>query len=543
MKDLLVLFARYGRGDLLAETSLDEELLREEMPGRRERGKPEKLADDLERLGPLFVKLGQVLSSRPDLMPKPYTEALARLYDRVTPFASDQARAIVEKELGVRLSHAFSSFDEKPLAAASLGQVHRATLNDGRPVVVKVQRPGVRAEVLDDLDLLDDLAAKIERHTRMGRAYALGDLVREFRKTVLRELDYRNEARNLEVVGANVARHDRLLVPSPIRDYTTSRVLTMEYVEGEKVTELSPLRRIEIDGAALAEELTKTYLDMVLVDGFFHSDPHPGNVFLTTDGRLALLDLGQASIVDPGVQEDLLRLLLAVHDGHGREAARISVRMGRRMDGFDEDTYAREVSDIVGRYRRADPGRIRLGRLVLEMARIAAVNGVRPVPELALLGKTMLHLDTIGRTLDPDFDPAHVIEHHVESVLRRHVLHGFTPKRAFSTAVETAQFLRRLPSRLSLLLDQITGRELEFRVDAIDERRLIQGFQRIANRVALGVVLAALIVGAALMMRVETEFRIFGYPGFAMILFLLAAAGGALLALSVLFLDEPRPRD
>ncbi|CAN5150548.1 hypothetical protein BH18GEM1_BH18GEM1_17430 [soil metagenome] len=220
-------------------------------------------------------KLGQLLSTRADLLPLPYLEALARLQDRVEAFPFEAVEEIVQTELGVRLSKAFASFDPKPLAAASLGQVHHAALRDGRPVAVKVQRPAIRQQIVEDLAVLEEIADFLDRRTDWGWRYGFVGLLDEFRKTLLRELDYRQEAANLVSLGKNLAEYERIIVPQPVDDYTTERVLTMDFVRGKKVTALGPLGRLEMDGEPLADELFKAYLQQTLVDGLFHADPHP----------------------------------------------------------------------------------------------------------------------------------------------------------------------------------------------------------------------------------------------------------------------------
>jgi len=314
-KDILRLLMKYGHSDLTREITADE-LETDAQP--REPGKespPEELVDDLEKMGPTFVKLGQLLSSRADLLPEPYLQALARLQDRVKPFPAEQAEQIVENELGARLSKAFSWFDPEPMAAASLGQVHRAALRDQRPVVVKVQRPGIRQQIAEDFAALEKVATLLDEHTEIGRRYRFSKLLDEFKTALAHELDYEHEAANLVHLAANMAEFPRLRVPLPIQDYTTRSVLTMDYIRGTKITQLSPLSRLDIDGPQLAEELFRAYLKQVLVDGLFHADPHPGNVFLTDDGRIALLDLGMVGRTTPGMREQLLKLLLAVSEG------------------------------------------------------------------------------------------------------------------------------------------------------------------------------------------------------------------------------------
>ncbi|MDQ6912686.1 MAG: AarF/ABC1/UbiB kinase family protein, partial [Verrucomicrobiota bacterium] len=314
------LFAKDGRSDLVKQAGLEETLDAETHSTPKEKAKASELADDLEKLGPTFVKLGQLLSTRVELLPEAYLEALARLQDKVEPFGFDEVEKIVTSELGVRLSKAFSEFDSTPMAAASLGQVHRARLRSGQQVAVKVQRPAIREALFEDLDALDEIAQFLDSHTETGKRYEFGLMLEQFRKSILRELDYRQEASNLTTLGEQMKQFERILVPKPIADYSSARVLTMEYVHGKKVTDLSPLARMEFDGDALADELFRAYLHQILVNGFFHADPHPGNVFLTDDYRIALIDLGMVGRVMPGLQEQLLQLLLAIAEGRGDDA-------------------------------------------------------------------------------------------------------------------------------------------------------------------------------------------------------------------------------
>lgn len=296
-RQLVALLVKHGRGDLIRSAGIDPELPDEEVPGDPDAAA--SLADDLEAMGPTFVKLGQMMSTRVDLFSPAYIDALSRLQDDVAPFAYEEVERLVSSELGVRLASLFPRFDQEPLAAASLGQVHRATLRDGRDVVVKVQRPGVREQALEDMEVLREVAGLIDDHTELGRRYGLGQLLEEFRRSLMDELDYRREAENLTTIGGMLEDNDRIVVPRPYGDFTTSRVLTMEFVPGRKVTDIGPLGRLEIDGPRLADELFRVYLRHVLVDGIFHADPHPGNVLVTEDGRLVLLDIGMVARIPP----------------------------------------------------------------------------------------------------------------------------------------------------------------------------------------------------------------------------------------------------
>jgi len=309
-KQIAMLLWKYGRSDLARQMAIDDAFDPNELKEDAADPAPEQLADDLEAMGPTYVKLGQVLAGRPDLLPKPYLKALARLQDKVKPFPYEDVEQIVMAELGVRISKAFSRFDVEPIAAASLGQVHFAMLRDDRPVVVKVQRPDIRRQIADDFEVLAEIAGFLDDHTDAGRRYRFGAVLAEFRATIRDELNYEREAQNLIAVGKNLQEFKLIQVPKPILDFSTRSVLTMEYIPGRKITALGPIAQLDIKGAPLAEELFRAYLKQVLVDGLFHADPHPGNVFITDDGRIALLDLGIDSLA-------VMEIVAEIEDRYG----------------------------------------------------------------------------------------------------------------------------------------------------------------------------------------------------------------------------------
>ena len=544
-KDVVALLIKYGRSDLVKQAGLDSSAAeRESIAVREQEPEAAELASDLERLGPTFIKLGQLLSTRADLLPARYLDALARLQDRVEPFPYTEVEHIVSTELGIRISKVFADFDREPTAAASLAQVHRAYLRDGRAVVVKVQRPGVREQIAEDLEALEQVAEFIDAHTEVGKRYEFGTMLAELRRSLLRELDFKQEAGNLIRLDGSLREFENIVVPQPFEDFTTSRVLTMEYIPGKNITSLSPLRLLEIDGAALAEELFRAYLKQILVDGFFHADPHPGNVFLTEDDRIALLDLGMVAHITATFQDNLLRLLLVISEGRGDEAAEISMSMGEPKPNFDKTDFTHRVGNLVAEHADATLDRIDAGQVVLEITRISADCWFRLPPEFTMIAKTLLNLDRVVYTLVPDFDPSAIIREEATTILMQRIAKSIEPGNILSRVVEVKEFVERLPTRVNKILDAVGNNELKIGVDAIDEKIVVDGLQKVANRIALGLVLAALIVGAALMMRVETSFRIFGYPGLPTIFFLLAAIAGIVLVMNIVFFDvKPKKKD
>ena len=539
-KDIAALLVQHGRASGIRRFDPDDPAADTEAT----EADASRLVDDLESMGPTFIKLGQLLSTRADLLPPAYLDALARLQDDVQPVPFAEIEEVVTTEIGARISKAFQSFDSTPLASASLGQVHRATLRDGRPVAVKVQRPGVRKRVVEDMEVIEELAEFVDSHTKVGRSYGFSGMVEEFRRTIMAELDYRQEAANLRLLGSNLAQYDRIVVPQPIDDYTTSLVLTMDLIDGRNVGSLGPLTRMDFDGSVLATQLFNAYLDQILVDGFLHADPHPGNVLLTADGRLALIDLGMVARVGPELQDALVRLLVAVTDGRGKDVAAVMAGLGEKRDTWDPPQFERAIVSLVEEHAAMNVGQLEAGRVVGELARIAGDSGLRPPPELTLVGKALLNLDQVAAQLDEGFNPDAAIREHVGEIMRRKMLRSASPASLLGAAMDAKEFAEKLPGRVNKVMDALAEGQMTLNIQGIDEKELMRGIQKLANRVTTGLVIAALIVGAAMLMRINTTSKLLGYPAVAIVCFLAAAGAGVWLILSSVLHDLPprRPR-
>jgi ubiquinone biosynthesis protein len=556
-KDLLVnasrmaaighFFLKYRKAGILTGVALDDPLLADLDADTIETGLPEDFVNDLEALGPTFVKVGQALSTRPDFVPAPYIAALERMQDAVATVDVQAMRPIVESELGVRINKLFATFDDTPIGSASLSQVYAATLRDGRPVAVKVQRPDVATTIREDLDMLAKLAGTAGMVSDAPRRYGFSEWVGEFRKTLSGELDYRREAENLETFARHLEAYPTIFVPQPVWDYSSARVLTMEMVAGVKVTKISELRRIDPDESLgkLAADLIRAYLDQMFVHGLIHADPHPGNVLLTADGRLALLDLGMVAHLPPRMRDQLLKLLLAVVDGRGEQAAETFIHLSTRLEDFDEATFSREIARLVAQYSSSpDSSSHSEGKLLLELTRVGSACGLRPPAELPLLAKTLLNLEAVSIALDPQMPLKRIIEDHLQEVLTRQLKQAFSPNRLASDLLEVQELVRESPRRLSQLLRTLSDNRFRVHITGLEESRLIESMQKIANRITAGVITAGLILGAAMMMRIPTSTRLFGYPALALILFLIAFMLGTGLVASTLLSDrKARPKE
>ena len=528
------LLVRHGRSDLVAGAGLDEFSFDEDPP-IGDAAKAEAFARDLEELGPTYIKLGQLLSTRFDLLPASYTTALARLQDKAEPFGFDTVREVVEAELGGQIRHLFAEFDPEPLAAASLGQVHRATLPSGREVVVKVQRPDAREFAREDMETLARLAGLADKHTEAGHRYGFEQLLGQFRRSLAGELDYRREARNLLRFRELTRHHDLLVVPEPVLDHSSSRVLTMERIEGRKVTDVGPLGLLDVDAEPLVDQLFSCYLRLMLEHGVLHADPHPGNLMLTDDGRLALLDLGMVGAVSPRLQDKIVKLLLAISDGDGEEVAAVLAGMGHPLEEYDAAAFRAEVAHLVTEAAAAG-SELQAGTVLVELSRLSGSHGLRPPAEMSMVGKALLNLDQATLHLDPDFDPAAAIRSNVGDLLVSGL--KVSPGGIMAAAIEAKEFTSMLPKRGNRILDALAEGEFTVRVEALDEKQLHTVLQRVANRVTLGLIIAATVMGAALMMRVPTDHRILGYPALAMVFFSFAVLAGAALAGWIVLTDR-----
>ena len=476
----------------------DDDFSLEELHDEEEEDHAAGLASALEELGPCFIKLGQLLSTRPDLMPPDYIEALSRLQNTVTSVPGDKITAIIESELGAPISELFTSFDCEPLAAASMAQVHRAILPDGSEVAVKVQRPGARQRIEIDIEILYEVARFASRFTPYGKRYGFLQIVRELERSLSQELDFRQEAESTRLIGKQISEFQLLTTPSVYSEYTTRRVLTLSFVHGRQLAEVSREELDSLDARSIAKELLSAYLKQMVIDGVFHCDPHPGNIFLADDGRLALMDFGMIGRFDADQKDKIILLLLAFSERLGERVADTYLEMIEIPKDVDRRAFTQDVSALVSRYHDMSGGRMAIGTALLDLTKLAQSHST-PVPtSMTLLGKAMLNLDGTIRVLSPELDPVQLIRDYMLKVMEKRVIGQISPGRMFAWVIDMKRLFENTPRRTDMIIDKLANDQLTLRleVDHLDDA--VKSLNRVANRLSISIIVASMIIGGKL---------------------------------------------
>ncbi|MDF2657944.1 MAG: hypothetical protein K0Q94_735 [Paenibacillus sp.] len=490
-------FVRNGFGYVAKELGLPETLpylrrkSQEPSPGKT---LSERIRLFLEELGPTFVKLGQIASTRPDLIPPELIVELERLQDRVAPFPFEQAARIIEEELGAPLSRLFAEFEETPMAAASIGQVYRALLPDGAAVAVKVQRPNIRTVIETDLDILTELAKLAEHRMEWARSYRLADMMEEMAKALLKELDYEAEARNTEKCAAICSKLRYIRIPGVYRKLSSKKVLTMEFVDGIKLSDQQRLLEAGCDRKLLAERYATTILHQVLIDGFFHGDPHPGNVLALPDGKLALLDFGMVGKLSPEMKHHFASFVIALRNQSTSGVIRAIFRMGLVPDETDLQELRADVDEMRDKYYKVPLKEVSMGEAVNDLFALALRHNIRIPADLTLLGKTFLTMEGVVTALDPSFSIFDV----AEPFGRRLLLERFDPRRAASAWLrhipDYVDMLNELPMRLRDLMTLARKGKIGLEVTAPDLEWMMKKMDRIVNRISFSIVLLSFCI-------------------------------------------------
>ncbi len=539
---------RYGFDILIDKEEIEEarQWLREKLHWRlgefERRSVPERVRLMLEELGPAYIKLGQIMASRSDLLPPEWVAELAKLQDEVAPYPYEQVHQVITGELGAPPEGLFDHFDPQPLAAASIGQVHRARLPDRRLVVVKIQRPGIEPQIRADVAIMREIARLIETHTTWGREYGVIGIADEFTRALFDEIDYCNEGHNADRLRHNLASQPRVHVPLVYWELVTPRVITMEEVRGIKINDLEALDQAGIDRAALAEVFIRSMFQQSLIDGFFHADPHPANLLVDPeDGVLNYIDLGMMGTLIAEQREQLGDMVIAALQRDSREIVRIALVIGTPFREVQEMALRRDVDRILNRYLTVALSDISFTAILSEVMSIIFKHGIRLPSDLTLGAKALTQAEAIARTLDPEIKIIEIGQAVAQQITWRRLAPRTVMTHLTQDIRETVRVARAIPQTIDRLLHQIEGGALRVKLDASDLKGQVRHLYMIANRLTAGLIVAGLVIGSAIAMGIPPQQSWAFIPVLGVVGFSVATALGVMLVTSVL-LDIRRTR-
>lgn len=476
------------------------ELHKFERPGKHHTN-PEHVRLAFEELGATFIKLGQILSTRADILPPEYITELAKLQDQAPPVDSAAIEEVIVKELGCPIEKVFATFDPVPVAAASIGQAHAATLRDGTEVIVKVRRPGVVEQVDEDLEIIQHLAATASRRWEFADHYDLPGLAQEFAHTLRAELDYIREGRNAERFAVNCADEPfSIHIPEVYWETTTARVLTLERIRGIKINDLAALDAAGIDRPALAERAARVILKMILEDGFYHADPHPGNFFIEPDGRIGLIDYGMVGIVDERTQEQLVDIFLSITNQDSERLVDTMLMLGFTRQRVDREHMQRDLEHLLSQYYGKAFGEIDMGPVISEALSVVQRHHLQLPSNLALLLKTLLMDEALGTMLDPSFNMTGMLEPYSKRLVLRQYSLDYWWRNLSKAGVDAARLGLELPQQLRRLMSDLERGNIEVGVKADTLTPIINDVKLLVNRLVLGIIAAAFIIGVAILL-------------------------------------------
>lgn len=528
------ILARYNGYNIIDHLGLHDLVPAGIRPPEGEADFPSKLRAALGELGPTFVKLGQLLSTRPDIVPPRYLEELVKLQDTAPPVPFDKVRKVVEEELGEPMEEAFLYFSRTPIAAASLGQAHTAALHDGAAVVVKVQRPDVRRVVEVDTELIFDLAHWLMQRSERARVLNVVDLVEEFRLTTLDELDYTREGRNMDRLRGNLSAYRKLHVPEVYWELTTTRVLTQERLHGTKITDVERLRERGIDPAVVARLLGEVFMKQIFIDGFFHADPHPGNIIVLDDGSIGLLDFGMVARMDESMRESVTRLLVSFVEQDSPAFAERILMLGRELQRLDRKRFTADADRMLRRYYDLPARDVNIGALLRDTLDLCTVHAIQLPSSFGMLVKVLANLDGITKQLDPDYSYVETARRFLARAMAQRFRWDAVQLDAYRAAADAKHLLADLPMRGNQVLSKLVEGELSVQLQHEGIENVTRHLDKIGNRIAYSLVVAALLIGSALFSLANIPPFIRGYPVIGFATFVGAVAMGIWLLAAIL---------
>lgn len=540
-RQILTILFKYGFGDLLDRLKIDQyiqaglQAISKKRSDRVEKlTRPQRLRMAFEELGPTYIKLGQVLSTRPDLVPADIANELAKLQDEVPPFSFEDVEEVVEVEFGKPAEALFDELNPQPLASASIGQVHSARLKDGEAVAVKFQRPGIQKVIEVDLEIMLHLATLAERHIKEFEIHRPVKIVEEFARALEKEIDYTTEAAYMERIARQFLDHPFVCIPLVFREFTTSRVLTTELIDGIKISKTEKLEAAGLDKKVIADRLVGLVLKQTFDYGFFHADPHPGNIFVLADNVICMVDFGMMGIVDRATREAFVDLIDSVVHQNEVKTAQVLLRLTEWEEQPDIRALEREFADFMGRHLYKPLKDMEIGKLLQDLIDLTLRFRLRIPPDIFLMIKALSTVEDVGRTLDPEFD----LIAHAKPFIKQVKLERFAPQRissdVFDMMSRLLQFFHQFPKDLMDLTAMIREQRLIFQLEHRGLETLLATQDQTSNRMSFAIIIAALIIGSALIVISEIPPLIFGISMIGIIGYLVAAVMGIWLLVAII---------
>ena len=544
-KEIINVFLKYGFGRIIDQIHFQRFIpLRTRIktfgqwPALKGPTVPERLRMAFSELGPTFIKLGQLLSARPDLITKPFADEFKKLQDEVPPFPARDAKKIIEEEIRRPIEKIFLGFDDLPLAAASIAQVHDATLLDGNKVIIKVQRPHIHEQIDSDVSILSTIANLLDRYVAESRFFNPRGIVEEFSRTIKKELNFAEEARNCERFRKNFEDSSDIYIPKVYGEFVTEKILVMEKIIGIRIDDTAGIEAMGLDRSQLAKKGVDAYFKQILEDGFFHADPHPGNIFVMSGGKIGLMDFGIVGRVSPELREIIANTLLALINKDFDKLVDQYIELGYVPEELDLGDFRKEfkadISDFLEPLYGLTLKELNFAEYVDTLTHLSLKHHMKIPSDLLLINKAMLIVENICRELDPDFDFISAAEPYAAKLVRQRISPSWIYEKAQKNIEEVADFASVFPKQLRQIIRKVLRDDIHMKLTHVGLDRLIRDMDRSSNRIAFSLVVSAIILSSAIMHATGVGPKLLGMSVLANISFIVAFFLGIWLLISII---------
>ena len=541
-REVLGVLVTHGFGQIIEQLNLDYYLeMGKRIITRNPEAKhierlpaPVRLRMVMEKLGPTFIKLGQMLSARPDILPDAYLLELRKLQNEVPPFSAAEVEKQIKKELGAPASELFDKFYPQPVAAASIAQVHKASLHDGTEVAIKVRRPGIEKIIETDLDILRALAMLLEKHGGLGNLCSPSEIVQEFNRTIYRELDFTKEGHTFGRFRSNFTDNDHVYIPQIFWEYSTEAILTMEFVDGIKISETKQLENAGYNLQHIADIGAQAFQEQFLSHGLFHGDPHPGNVMVVGPETICFLDLGMVGSISDDLKQQLSDLLLGIYRRDTERIASVMLTAREKHKEINIAILKRDITEFIDDYYQVPLSRINSSKLINEFIYMMKKHHIKFPSDLMLLAKAIITIEGIGRQLDPDFNIIEHIEPAATELIKQRISGAKIQKELGLIVHAYADLAKTLPRDIKELLYQVNNNNFKIDLEHRGLEKVICDLDKSSNRISFSFIIGSLIIGSSIIMQADSGPHIFGIPALGMLGYTIAGALGLWLAIGIL---------